>query len=76
MKKIILLLTTLSLVSCKKNTNAYQIIITPEKEYYTTFYIVDLESNCIEFTSYDGDDSSRVKVCGEWNVKPNPDYQE
>ena len=73
MKKIILL-TTLALVSCHKNPKAYQIIVTPEKEYYTTFYLVDLDSNCIEFTAYDGDDSSYVKVCEPWDVKPNPDY--
>jgi hypothetical protein len=75
MKKIILLLTTLSIISCKKDTKAYQIIITPEKEYYTTFYVVDHNTNCIEFVSYEGDDSSIVKVCDTWDVKPNPDYE-
>ena len=75
MKKVIIILTTLVLVSCKKNPKAYQIIVTPEKEYYTKSYTVDLDSNCIEFMAYDGTDSSWVKVCSQWDVKPNPDYQ-
>ena len=75
MKKIFIIVSLIGLISCSKNTKAYQIIVTPEKEYYTTFYVVDLDNNCIEFTSYDGDDSSIVKVCDEWDVKPNPDYE-
>lgn len=75
MKKTIITITTmLLLASCgKKNPKAYQIIVTPEKEYYTTYYTVYHETGCIEFTSYDGDDSTLVKLCEPWDVKRNPD---
>jgi hypothetical protein len=70
------LLLAFLLASCeKKNPKAYQIVFTPDREYYTTFYTVDHQTNCIEFTSYDDGDSSRVKVCQPWDVKPNPDAE-
>ncbi len=71
MKKI-LLLFIIFFISCRKNPKAYQIIVTPEKEYYTTFYSIDSD-NCISFISYDGDDSTRIELCKPWDVKPNPD---
>lgn len=73
MKNLLLLFTLISLFGCKKNPKAYQIIVTPTNEYYTTFYLVDLETGCIEFTAYDDNDSSYVKVCQPWTVKKNPD---
>ena len=65
------------LASCHKpkNPKAYQIIVTPKKEYYTTFYNVYLDKGCIDFIAYDGDDSAYVQVCQPWDVKPNPDYR-
>ena len=76
MKKIIIVTALIGLIACKRNPKAYQIIVTPEKEYYTKSYCVDLDSNCIEFMNYDGNDSNFVKVCPPWDVKPNPDYKE
>ncbi len=41
--------TTLALlaVGCDSaQDKCYQIVVTPEKEYYTTFYLVDLDSSC------------------------------
>lgn len=81
MKKTIIKLSViigLISISCKKaQTKGRQMIITPEKTYYTDYYIVYFDPNCIEFTSYNGDnDSSFVKVCPPWDVKPNLEYKE
>lgn len=74
MKRIVIVAVIIGLASCgKKNPKAYQIITTKDAQYYTTFYEVDLDKGCIEFTAYDGEDSSRVRLCDEWDVKPNPD---
>lgn len=81
MKKLIigfavLYLIGLILLPYTKHQKAYQIIITPEKEYYTNYYNVDLETGCITFYSFNNCiDSSYVKVCKPWDVKPNPDYK-
>lgn len=78
MIKKICVATTLALlaVGCDSaQDKCYQIVVTPEREYYTTFYLVDLDSSCIQFTAYDGNDSSYVKVCEPWDVEPNPDYK-
>ena len=78
MKKLTIAIAFIGLMSCAKRTNpkAYQIITTPDREYYTTFYEVDLETQCIEFTAYEAEDSSRVRVCQPWEVRKNPDYQQ
>lgn len=75
MKRILPLLLLVISFSCNNSTKAYQIIVTPDKEYYVAFYSVDC-SNCITFISYNGDDSSKVKLCEPWDVKPNPDYSD
>lgn len=80
MKKIIItlsILTSLISISCdKKQTRGRQIIITPNETYYTDYYIVYFDPNCIEFMSYYGDnDSTYVRVCPPWDVKPNLEYK-
>lgn len=79
MKKIFLPLLIILSASCSEinnvNKKAYQIIITPEHEYYTTFYTVHHDSSYIDFISYTPTDSTYVKVYGSWTVKPNPNYK-
>jgi hypothetical protein len=69
-KKIFIIFIIFFLYSCGKQKGR-QIIITPEKEYYTDFYTVYFNPNCIEFYSYENDDSTFVRVCPPWDVKPN-----
>lgn len=81
MRKIIItLLSIIGIVSIscdKKQTKGRQIIITPEKTYYTDYYIVYFDPNCIEFMAYEGyNDSSYVRVCQPWDVKRNEEYKE
>lgn len=76
MNKVLLpLLFITAACSDKVNKKAYQIVVTPNKEYYTTFYNVDHDTGCIDFISYTDNDSSYVKICGPWDVKPNTDYK-
>jgi len=81
MKKIFLPLLILLSTSCSEinndnvNKKAYQIIVTPGHEYYTTFYTVHHDSSYIDFISYTPTDSTYVKVYGSWDVKPNPNYK-
>jgi hypothetical protein len=73
MKKTLILLA-LALTSCAKQ-KGYQIVVTPDKEYYVEYYTVDTETNCIEFTYYRSNgDSSFARVCPPWDVRPNLDY--
>lgn len=81
MKKLIITLSSIigiiSISCSKQQTRGRQIIITPEKTYYTDNYIVYFDPNCIEFIAYQGDtDSSYVRVCPPWDVKPNLEYKE
>jgi hypothetical protein len=79
MRKLTIAIAMLGLISCKKydvNQKAYQIVSTKDREYYTTFYAVYHETGCIEFIAYDGNDSSFVKLCEPWDVRPNPKYKQ
>ena len=81
MKKVVisfaaLLVIAILLLPYTKHFKAYQIISTPEKEYYVKSYDVYLETGCIEFYAFDSYvDSTFVKLCNTWDVKPNPNYK-
>lgn len=72
MKKLIILALIFT-AACKKETHkGRQIVIQGNKRWYCDYYNVYLETGCITFMSYEGNDSSFVKVCKPWDVKPNP----
>lgn len=69
---VIIALLLIAIISCTKKRRGRQIIYANGREYYVDYYAVLLSSDCIEFTAYSEDnDSSFVKICSEWNVKPN-----
>ncbi len=73
MKKIIIISLLLSTMCCRTETHrGRQIVIQGDKRWYVDFYNVYLDTGCITFMSYEGNDSTFVKICKPWNVIPNP----
>jgi hypothetical protein len=72
LKIILTLLIFLLILGCKEKRKGRQIIHANGKEYYVDYYTVLLSSDCIEFTAYEkSGDSSFVRVCSDWDVRPN-----